>query len=198
MCIFKQIRQWCLDSVNRAKPDPLHVFITGGAGAGKSHLIKAIQYEAMRLLSRGCRAPDYICVPLTAPTGIAAHNLNAATIHNAFSIGKEVLLPYTTLGEDWGGSRKIFMRWQEGGKNFWGVATYGRRVYILNLITVITVWWEMHTLHKGMGCYLQTHTDKLSHAINVLHLRFYVKQFILGISDHTMWSQLIGDTVDGP
>ena len=100
MCIFYQIRQWCLGRVNGAKPDPIHVFITGGAGTGKSHLIRAIQYEAMRLLSRGCRDPDDICVVLTAPTGIAAHNLNAATIHNAFSIGKDVRLPYTPLGEE--------------------------------------------------------------------------------------------------
>ncbi|XP_073323364.1 uncharacterized protein [Pagrus major] len=100
MCIFYQIRQWCLDRVNGAKPDPIHVFITGGAGTGKSHLIKALQYEAMRLLSRACCDPDDICVLLTAPTGIAAHNLNAATIHNAFSIGKDVRLPYTPLGEE--------------------------------------------------------------------------------------------------
>ncbi|XP_059198565.1 uncharacterized protein LOC131978809 [Centropristis striata] len=100
MLIFYQIRQWCLDRVNGKKPDPLHVFVTGGAGTGKTHLIKAIQYEAMRLLSRGCRDPDDICVLLTAPTGIAAHNLNAATIHNAFSIGIDVRLPYTPLGEE--------------------------------------------------------------------------------------------------
>ncbi|XP_030284360.1 uncharacterized protein LOC115588118 [Sparus aurata] len=100
MCIFYQIRQWCLDRVNGAKPDPIHVFITGGAGTGKSHLIRAIQYEANRLLQRGCHDLDDICVLLTAPTGIAAHNLNAATIHNAFSIGKDVRLPYTPLGEE--------------------------------------------------------------------------------------------------
>lgn len=54
----------------------------------------------MRLLSTGCRQPDNICVLLTAPTGIAAYNLHAATIHNTFSIGIDVRLPYTPLGED--------------------------------------------------------------------------------------------------
>ncbi|XP_050957725.1 LOW QUALITY PROTEIN: uncharacterized protein LOC127158760, partial [Labeo rohita] len=100
LSIFYQIRQWCLDKIMGKNPDPLHVFITGGAGTGKSHLIKAIQYEAMRLLSTVCRHPDNICVLLTAPTGIAAYNLHAATIHHSFSIGKDVRLPYTPLGED--------------------------------------------------------------------------------------------------
>uniref|UniRef100_A0A671UFX1 ATP-dependent DNA helicase n=1 Tax=Sparus aurata TaxID=8175 RepID=A0A671UFX1_SPAAU len=100
MRIFYQIRQWCLDTRNGAKPDPLHVFITGGAGTGKSHLIKAIQYEAMRLFAKECGSPDDISVLLTAPTGIAAHNLHASTIHNALSIGKDVRLPYTPLGEE--------------------------------------------------------------------------------------------------
>lgn len=100
MCIFYQIRQWCLDKVMGKKPDTLHVFITGGAGTGKSHLIKAVQYEAMRLLSPACCHADDICVLLTAPTGIAAYNLHGATIHSTFSIGKDVRLPYTPLGEE--------------------------------------------------------------------------------------------------
>lgn len=100
LSIFYQIRQWCLDKIMGKNPDPLHVFITGGAGTGKSHLIKAIQYEAMRLLSTVCRHPDNVCVLLTAPTGIAAYNLYAATIHNIFTIGIDVRLPYTPLGEE--------------------------------------------------------------------------------------------------
>lgn len=67
-----------------------------------SHLIKAIQYEAMRLLSPICLHPDntYVLLLLTAPTGIAAYNLHAATIHNTFHIGTNIKLPYTPLGED--------------------------------------------------------------------------------------------------
>uniref|UniRef100_A0A3B3YQH8 ATP-dependent DNA helicase n=1 Tax=Poecilia mexicana TaxID=48701 RepID=A0A3B3YQH8_9TELE len=98
--VFYQIRQWCLDKVNGKNPEPLHIFVTGGAGTGKSHLIKAIEYESKRLLSTVCKFPDNICVLLTAPTGIAAYNLEATTIHTTFSIGKDVRLPYTPLGED--------------------------------------------------------------------------------------------------
>ncbi|XP_016118254.1 uncharacterized protein [Sinocyclocheilus grahami] len=99
LSIFYQIRQWCLNKIIGKNPDPLHIFITGGAGTGKSHLIKAIQYEAIRLLSTVCRHPDNTCVLLTAPTGIAAYNLHGTTIHHTFSIGKDVRLPYTPLGE---------------------------------------------------------------------------------------------------
>lgn len=48
---------------NRKKnPDPLRVLITGHAGTGKSNLIKAIQYESMRLLSTVCHHPDNLCL----------------------------------------------------------------------------------------------------------------------------------------
>uniref|UniRef100_A0A672F4L9 ATP-dependent DNA helicase n=2 Tax=Salarias fasciatus TaxID=181472 RepID=A0A672F4L9_SALFA len=98
--VFYQVRQWCLQKVRGENPPPLHVFLTGGAGSGKTHLIRAIQYEAGRLLSTLCDQPDEICVLLTAPTGIAAYNLNAATIHHTLSIGKQCSLPYIPLGED--------------------------------------------------------------------------------------------------
>ncbi|XP_038139885.1 uncharacterized protein LOC119782800 [Cyprinodon tularosa] len=98
--IFYEIRQWCLDKVNGKNPKSMHMFITGGAGTGKSHLIKAIQYESNRILSPLSRNPDNICVLLTAPTGIAAYNLEAATIHSTFSIGMDLRLPYIPLGEE--------------------------------------------------------------------------------------------------
>nr|XP_033961050.1 ATP-dependent DNA helicase PIF1 [Pseudochaenichthys georgianus]XP_033961052.1 ATP-dependent DNA helicase PIF1 [Pseudochaenichthys georgianus] len=72
----------------------------GGAGTGKSHLIKAIHYEASRLLSQVASSPDKVSVLLTAPTGIAAYSLGASTIHSTFSIGLDVKPPYTPLGEE--------------------------------------------------------------------------------------------------
>lgn len=48
MNIFYLVREWCLKKVFGEKPDPLHIFITGRAGTGKSHIIKAIHYEAHR------------------------------------------------------------------------------------------------------------------------------------------------------
>ncbi|XP_055017901.1 uncharacterized protein LOC129411312 [Boleophthalmus pectinirostris] len=100
MAIFTQIRQWCLQKIMNQNPEPLRTFITGGAGTGKSHLIRAIQYEATRLLAPLCSTPDGVSVLLTAPTGIAAYNLKATTIHSTFSIGMDCRLPYVPLSED--------------------------------------------------------------------------------------------------
>ena len=59
--VFYQVRHWCLEKMSGKNPDPLHVFVTGGAGTRKSNLIKAVQYEATRLLSTVCRHPDNVC-----------------------------------------------------------------------------------------------------------------------------------------
>lgn len=100
LSICNKIRQWCLDKVNGKMPEPLRVLITGGARTGKTHPIRAIQYEANRLLAPMRRYPDNISVLLTAPTGIAAYNLNASTIHTAFSIPAEITDTYRMLSDD--------------------------------------------------------------------------------------------------
>lgn len=98
--VMYAVRQWCLQKLFGQNPEPLRLFITGGAGTGKSHLIKAIHYESTRLLSQISESPDDVAVLLTAPTGVAAYNIGAATIHNTFSIGANVRLPYQPLGDE--------------------------------------------------------------------------------------------------
>ncbi|XP_026099002.1 uncharacterized protein LOC113070058 [Carassius auratus] len=98
--IFYKVRKWCLEKLLGENPEPFHLFVTGGAGTGKSHLIKAIYYESSRLLSQLSENPDDRSVILTASTGVASFQIGASTIHNTFSIGANVKLPYQPLGDD--------------------------------------------------------------------------------------------------
>ena len=98
--IFYKIRAWCLDKVNGKNPDPFRVFISGGAGTGKSHLIKAVYYESCRLFARMSINPDDTHVSLAAPTGVAAYNINGSTIHSTFAITTSAKLPYQPLGDE--------------------------------------------------------------------------------------------------
>ncbi|XP_076849952.1 uncharacterized protein LOC143498932 [Brachyhypopomus gauderio] len=98
--IFYKIRHWCLEKTLAKNPQPFHVFISGPGGVGKSMLIRAIYYESCRILSRLSDNPDETHVLITAPTGVSAFNIDAATIHNCFSISPEVTLPYQPLGDE--------------------------------------------------------------------------------------------------
>ncbi|XP_071486145.1 uncharacterized protein [Diadema antillarum] len=98
--VFYKIRQWCLDRVNGKEPTTFQIFVTGGAGTGKSHLVKCICNEGTRILSRMMHNPDDISIMKVAPTGIAAYNINGSTIHNALSIPISATLPYQPLGEE--------------------------------------------------------------------------------------------------
>ena len=62
-------------------PEPLHVFITGGAGTGKSHLISVIK----EYIERSHTQSQNACM-LVAPTGVAIGGL---TIHYAFQLPVE-------------------------------------------------------------------------------------------------------------
>ncbi|VDI56035.1 Hypothetical predicted protein [Mytilus galloprovincialis] len=98
--ILYKVRDWCIQKSNGKTPEPLHLFITGGAGTGKSHLIKCIQYEATRILAQTSENPDDLTVLLTAPTGTAAFNIHGLTIHSALGIFKTLSPDHATLSED--------------------------------------------------------------------------------------------------
>ena len=99
--LFTYIRKWCMQIAQGYKVDPFHIFITGGAGTGKSHIIRALLYEATKLLRPTCPKPDDITVLLVAPTGTAAFNVGGRTIHSAFSIPATGMShKYIPLGDD--------------------------------------------------------------------------------------------------
>ncbi|XP_061193261.1 uncharacterized protein LOC133201474 [Saccostrea echinata] len=98
--VFYKIREWVFEVAWKKCPDPFYLFLTGGAGTGKSHLIKCIYHETNRILSKTLDTPNALSVLITAPTGTAAFNIGGMTLHSAFDISKNIKLPYTPLGEN--------------------------------------------------------------------------------------------------
>ena len=68
------------------KVKSFHMFITGGAGVGKSHLIKTIVLSLNKVLEYKSGAADKPKTLLLALTGFAAININGTTIHSSLGI----------------------------------------------------------------------------------------------------------------
>ena len=68
---FNHVLYWI-----KCKEEPLYAFLSGGAGVGKSVLIKALYQSLYRFLNlREGENPDDIRVLLCAYTGKAAYNI---------------------------------------------------------------------------------------------------------------------------
>ena len=62
---------------------PYRVFVSGPGGVGKSYVISLIRRDAIKLLLlSGQVEPEDVVVLLTAPTGVAAFNIQGMTIHS--------------------------------------------------------------------------------------------------------------------
>ena len=101
--IFYTVRQWCWRRVWRQDPDPFYYFISGGAGCGKSHVIKCIYHEATKILRQ---LPSFLAeadmtqpaVLLAAFTGTAAFNISGKTLHSLLKLPRSLKGPYKSLG----------------------------------------------------------------------------------------------------
>ncbi|KAI4871520.1 hypothetical protein NFI96_008876 [Prochilodus magdalenae] len=101
--VFYKVRDWCMKLVNGDRPEQFFYFVTGGAGTGKSHLIKCIYHEATKILRRlpSLREQTDISVPtvlLTSFTGTAAFNISGNTLHSVFKLPRNLKPPYQGLG----------------------------------------------------------------------------------------------------
>ena len=70
-------RDWCKKAelaLKEGKPvEPHHVFLSG---VGKSHVIKLVHSDTLKLLKlSGIFEPNNVIALLTAPTGVAAFNI---------------------------------------------------------------------------------------------------------------------------
>ena len=89
---FEVIYNWAkrfvknLSAVTKIEIKPLYIFLTGGAGTGKSHLIKTIYHALTKTFSYRAMNLDKPKVLLVAPTGVAAVNIDGTTIHTALGI----------------------------------------------------------------------------------------------------------------
>ena len=71
-------RNWCKKAViamKTGKPvKPYRVFLSGPGGVGKSHVIRLIQSNTIKLLKLSVMFEP-------APTGVAAFNISGVTLH---------------------------------------------------------------------------------------------------------------------
>ena len=100
-------RKWCKETVLALKKNeptkPYYLFLSGPGGVGKSHVVKLIYTDTVKLLQCAHQiTADDIPILLTAATGVAAHNINGITIHSAFMLNdrRSSHSTYYSLGAD--------------------------------------------------------------------------------------------------
>lgn len=97
--IFDVILKWgksIVQNSNSQNPvdfEPLHIFLTGGGGVGKSHLIKCVYHSLSKVLIYKKDELEKPRIFKLAPTGIASINIEATTIHSGLKIPINVFKP---------------------------------------------------------------------------------------------------------
>ena len=97
----REIFTHIVHSITTKPEEQLCVFITGGAGVGKSVVIRTLYQSLHRMrCSKSGQDPEDIRILLCAYTGLAAYNIQGSTLHNAFCIEPNKTLKYKALSDD--------------------------------------------------------------------------------------------------
>ena len=85
----------------KSNSQPLKLFLSGGAGVGKSWVLNILFEAITRHFNRlPGEDPDELNVMKVAPTGKAAFNIGGNTLHSAFQIPANQGFQYTVLDSD--------------------------------------------------------------------------------------------------
>lgn len=80
---------------------PYHIFLSGSGGVGKSHVIRLIHNDILRIFRlSGLFDAEDIPVLLIGPTGTSAFAIGGLTVHSAFFFGKGSNKTYRSLSSD--------------------------------------------------------------------------------------------------
>ena len=98
--LHNYIYAWCIEErlkiIIQHETEPFYLFLSGGAGVGKSHVVNIIYQSAIRALRKPGIDTEKVTVLLMATTGKAASNIDGITLHSAFN------LPVKERGQSWG------------------------------------------------------------------------------------------------
>ncbi len=101
-----QIFTHVMHHVSKGNSKPLRIFITGGAGVGKSMVLRCIYQGLLRLIAKkeGESAEDTRII-IATPTGKSAYLVHGATIHSTFKLlpnhlDKEKYVPLSDVQRD--------------------------------------------------------------------------------------------------
>ena len=73
-------RRWCKDAVVAMKKEAIKHFLSGPGGVGKSYCIYLIYNDTLKLMRLSAQVePEDVIALLTAPTGVAASNIQGMT-----------------------------------------------------------------------------------------------------------------------
>ena len=86
--VFNVVHTWAKDYVkyNGHNVEPVHIFLSGSGGSGKSHLVKVIYNAISKTLLYHSKDTEKPRVLMLGPTGISAVNISRITIHSGLGI----------------------------------------------------------------------------------------------------------------